>query len=298
MITIKFKDTFIKGFMLLASCLLLLASCDKVTDFEESYVSQHDQPNSGAPVIKAVYAVADADQLQPLHEVTPLQRVVITGENLNNLRSLKFNGVEADLSQTYTKLTEAVVQVPGGYVRASSDVVTYTTDMGTGTYTFIPAEVVYSFNLLQATQQQTDKNVSIEVTEQNTVCLHFSGMITEWSWVELSFAQPFSQISDAATVAQYNFAFEVQNTTGKALLGSGYEFAFNWDWNNSYRWNPGNGDGLDTNGQWQTVRCALDKMAPDGLSASGSDLVLNIGFQPDRDYEADFRLANFRIEKK
>ena len=95
-------------------------------------------------------------------------------------------------------------------------------------------------------------------------------------------------------MADYYFVFEVKNASGKALLSRGYEFAFNWNWNSSYRWNPG--EGFDTNGQWVKVRCPLEEMAPDGLT--GTDLVMNIGFQPYTDYEADFLLANFRIEKK
>lgn len=362
---------------------LTLVSCGDVTDMDDDYVVQHDQANGGAPVIKAVYAVADVEQETPLTEAAPGQRLCIVGENLNNLTSLKFNTVAADLSETYTMLTKAVVRVPSTFSKSHTNVIEYTTDMGTAQYTFyvtLPVAEIggllnefatagsqvelagknlqyYDFTLTlngqqlpltvgesnlsfripegtadnstfviswqdaygqtqtvempfrptndllfaditQAEQQQTDRSVSIDTSDMGMPCLHFQGTIAEYAWVELSFAQPFKEVCEASAVADYYFVFEVQNANGKPLLGSGYEFAWNWDWNNSYRWNPGDGEGLDTNGQWQTVRCPLEQMAPNGLGVAGSSMVLNVGFQPDRDYEADFRLANFRIVKK
>lgn len=380
----KIKGMVIVLPLYLFTLLPLATSCNNVTDYDDGYVSKHDMPNSGAPVISAVYAINDAEQLTPLTEAEPGQRICIVGENLNNLKGLKFNTIEADLDETYTELTKAVVLIPSTFSKAHENVIEYTTDMGTTTYKFIVAlpeaelygllnEFVtagseakvagrnlqyYDFTLTlngqplefsdisdsqltfnvpagtadnsvfaiswttpqgetktvtlpfrptndllfadlsQATQQQTDKHVTIEVSDQGTTCLHFYGTITEWSWVELSFSQPSKEICDAASVSQYYFVFEVQNTSGKPLLGSGYEFAWNWDWNNSYLWNPGNGMGLDTQSEWQTVRCPLELMAPNGVGTIDNELILNIGFQPYKDYDADFRLANFRIEKK
>lgn len=296
MITIKFKDTMTGGALLLASCILLLASCSKVTDYDEDYVPQHAQANSGAPVIKGIYAVADADQQKVLNEIVAGQRIAIAGENLNNLTSLKFNDVDADLNQTYTILTKAIVKVPDNYTNGDNNTITYTTPQGTTTYRIVPPVVVYRFDLAQAVQQLTDKNVSVETSQPGETCLHFQGVITEWSWVELSFARPVSDVLPKENMSDYNFVFEVKNADSKPLLGRGYEFAFNWNWNSSYRWRPGNGEGLDTKGQWVKVRCPLEEMVPNGFT--GTDIVLNIGFQPYRDYDADFRLANFRIEKK
>lgn len=271
-------------------------SCSKVTDYDEDYVPQHAQANSGAPVITGIYAVADADQQKVLNEIVAGQRIAIAGENLNNLISLKFNDVDADLNQTYTVLTKAIVKVPDNYTNGDNNTITYTTPQGTTTYRIVPPVVVYRFDLAQAIQQQTDKNVAVETDEQGQTCLHFSGTITEWSWVELSFARSFPAEMPTENMADYNFVFEVKNADSKPLLGRGYEFAFNWNWNSSYRWRPGNGEGLDTKGQWVKVRCPLEEMVPNGFT--GTDLVLNIGFQPYRDYDADFRLAYFRIEKK
>lgn len=369
--------------VLVCCCLTApLTSCDNVVETDDDdYVSQHAVANSGAPTISAVYTLTDTEQQTPITEAAPGQRLLIVGENLNNLQSLKFNTVEADLSQTFTALTKAVVKVPDGFSKAHENTIVYTTDQGTATYRFsvtLPEAEVYGLlnefseagtdvsvdgknlkyydftltlagsqlpltvaddklsfripegtpdnsmfviswqtvkgesrqvnlsfrptdsmlfaDITKATRQQTDRHVTIETDKQGLSCLHFQGLITEWSWVELSFSQSYSEICDAAAVSQYNFVFEVQTATGKPLLENGYEFAWNWDWDNSCRWNPG--DGFDTQGQWQTVRLPLEQMAPNGLGTAGSDMTLNIGFQPYRDYDADFRLANFRIVKK
>jgi len=370
-------------YILITLLALVVTACSNVVETDDDYVSGHNQPNTGAPVIRAVYAVTDGDLLTPLTEAAPGQRIAIVGDNLNNLRQLTFNTVAADLSETYTTLTKAVVKIPDTYSKAHENVISYTTDMGTATFRFavaLPVAEIYGLlnefcasgseasvagknlqyydftltlngqsvafttvtdtqlsfqipqqtpdnsvfvltwqtpqgetktvelpfrptnellfsDLTQTTRQQTDENVDIETTAEGTTCLHFLGTITEWSWVELSFAQPFADgVLPAADSDDYYFVFEVQTATGHPLLDTGYEFAWNWDWNNSYRWNPG--EGVDTKGQWQTVRCPLDEMAPRGLTADNDILTLNVGFQPYKDYEADFRLANFRIEKK
>lgn len=371
----------------IATCLVCcglaatVMSCSDVVDYNDGYTPADKKANTGAPVITAVYDVADTEQILSLTSAERGQRLCIVGENLNNLKSLTFNTIEADLSQTYTASTMAIVQVPEDYSKLRENTLIYTTDKGTATYSFsiaLPQAEVYGLlnefakagtdasvagknleyydftltlngeelpltvaddkltfhipegtpdnsvfiitwltpeddikrvelpfrhtdnllfaDLTKTAQQQTDRSVTVEMSDMGQPCLHFNGTITEWSWVELSFAQPFEEICSADAVSQYNFVFEVQNAEGKPLLDKGYEFAWNWDWNNSYRWNPG--EGFDTAGQWQTVRFPLEQMAPNGLTALGTDMVLNVGFQPYRDYEADFRLANFRIEKK
>lgn len=280
--------------VLVCCCTAIFTSCNDVVEIDDGYVASHTQPNAGAPVINGIYAVSDTEQQKVLNEIAGGQRIAIVGENLNDLTSLKFNNIEADLSETFTTLTKAIVKVPKGYTEGDENTITYTTAQGTTTYRIVPPVVVYRFDLTQAIQQQTDKNVSVETDGQGQISLHFVGTITEWSWVELSFARPFSDEIPKANVADYNFVFEVQNAVGKPMLDRGYEFALNWDWNKSYRWTPG--EGFDTNGQWVKVRCPLEEMVPNGFT--GTDFVLNIGFQPYKDCDADFRLANFRIETK
>ncbi|MBQ9652569.1 MAG: hypothetical protein IJV13_10260 [Prevotella sp.] len=374
MTTYKFIRT-----ALLVVCAMMLTACNNIVDLD-GWTSPHDIPNTGAPVIKAVYAVADVNMQTPLTAAEMGQSLAIVGENLNRLQSLKFNTVETDLNQTYTQSTKAVVTVPDTYSKNHENVIEYTTDMGSVKYSFyiaLPAAEVggllnefaepgtnvavngenleyydftltlddkelplsvegntLSFNIPQGTpdnsvfviswidaygeqqtvnmpfrptsdmlfddiskaeQEMTDRNVSIETGDLGTSCLHFSGTISEYAWVELSFEQPLAETYEAENVNLYNFVFEVKTAEGHPLLDTGYEFALNWDWDNSYRWNP---ETLDTEGGWQTVRCSLEQIAPNGLSAVDGKMTLNVGFQPYQDYDADFYLANFRIVKK
>lgn len=368
----------IKSLCVLGLLSLLCVACDNYADYDDNYIAADKQPNTGVPVITAVYDVTDLNS--PITEGRQGQTVCIEGRNLNNLKSVSFNTIAADTENTYTMSTRAIVTIPQGFSKEHVNTITYTTDMGTATFAFVvtlpeivvdgllnefqepgteatisgehfayydvsvllngqsvtlsaaddtglrfvvpegtpdnstvsvnwltaageamvvklplrPTEGLLYADLSAVERKMTDKNVTVETDAQGLTSLHFSGMITEWSWVELSFEKTMD-LSDAAVADRY-FVFEVQTRTGYPLLGKGYEFAWNWDWNNSYRWNPGEGAGLDTQSEWQTVRCPLEQMVSGEMSISGGSLVLNVGFQPDRDYEADFRLANFRIE--
>jgi len=77
---------------------------------------------------------------------------------------------------------------------------------------------------------------------------------------------------------------------------TGLQFCFNWG--DSYAWNPANGLGINTFGQWKTVCLPLAPMATKGISEPGKWQTMRIIFQPHAAYDADFRLANFRIVKK
>ena len=150
---------------------------------------------------------------------------------------------------------------------------------------------------------KTDRAASIEDDSQVTSCnsklgtnhLHISGTLKSWSWLELAISQtlPDLGISD---VADYCLVFEVLNAEDNRLLSSGYEFAWNSDWDHAYKWNPGSG--FTTGGKWQTVRIPLASFAPNGISSADNQMTLSFGFQPSETYKADFRLGNFRIQKK
>lgn len=386
-------------YYLLAAFALCLFSCSSGTDVNEGYIPADKQPNTGAPVITAVYKATDTQRATPITEAMPGDNIVIVGSNLNNLKKLSFNNVEADLSKTYTASNVANVSVPTAFEQTRNNQIEYTTDMGTATFAFVvtfPEMTVshlvnefaaggtvldivgenfdyYGFGLSEsaskvyydkkelkvdyvsaeglgvtlpatvadnskvtiewvdfrgttqkaelalrptagilfadmskAQRDKTDQCVTIEddskVTSTKSALgtkhLHFSGTISSYAWVELSFSQNLPDVGGVAKLGDYNFVFEVLTAEANPLLGKGHEFAWNWDWMNSYLWNPGNGNGLNTNGKWQTIRISLDELAPNGLGEVGEWSTLNIGFQPSEAYEADFRMGNFRIQKK
>ena len=383
--------------LLCLSLFFCLTGCKNDTDLDD-YTPDDRKENTGAPVISAVYDGADISLSLPITEGEPGQSLIITGQNLNNLKSLKFNNVEADLSKTYTMSTKANVSIPTTFSEERVNQIEYTTDKGTATYAFVvkfptlrisclsnefaatgtTVEIIgqnfdyYSFgqsganasvavngstakisyvsaeshgieipagtsdnsvitiswidfygvqqtaslnfrptkgilfaDLSKAQRDKTDQCVTIEDDSQvksttsalGTKHLHFSGTINSYAWVELSFSQNLPDVGDATKVSDYNFVFEVLTAEENPLLGKGHEFAWNWDWSNSYLWNPGDGAGLNTQGQWQTVRIPLSEIAPKGIGSTGEWSTLNIGFQPPEAYDADFRMGNFRIQK-
>ena len=384
--------------LLLCLTLLCLTGCKKESDIDD-YTPDDKKENTGAPVISAVYAGTDISLSTPITEGEPGQSLIITGQNLNNLKSLKFNGIEADLTKTYTMSTKANVSIPTTFSEERVNQIEYTTDKGTATYAFVvkfptlrishlsnefaaagtTVEIIgqnfdyYSFgqsganasvsingssvavsyatadalgieipagtpdnstividwvdfygvkqtasvafrptkcilfaDLSKAQRDKTDQCVTIEDDAQvksttsalGTKHLHFSGIINSYAWVELSFSQNLPDVGDASKVSDYYFVFEVLNAEDHPLLGKGHEFAWNWDWSHSYLWNPGDGAGLNTEGEWQTVRIPLSEIAPKGIGSTGEWSTLNIGFQPSEAYDADFRMGNFRIQKR
>jgi hypothetical protein len=130
--------------------------------------------------------------------------------------------------------------------------------------------------------------------------LHFTGSYNAWAWntIDLSCNMVNSGADvSASSIDNLVLKFELQTATNFPVTeDTGLQFCFNWG--DSYAWNPDDGLGINTLGQWQTVALPLAPMATKGISAPGSWQTLRIVFQPHTDYEADFRLANLRIAKK
>lgn len=377
---------------------LLLVSCNDIVDYDEGYIPAELMANSGAPLISAVYDAADTELTTPITEGNVGQMVIITGENLNHLQSVKFNTVSCDMLNVYSCLTRAYVQIPSTLSMEQQNKIELTTDQGTATFDFrVPfppltvtalacefqnagdsvTVVGSNFNLygfdsglstvmlgtqtlgvgsITATSMkvaipegtpdnsqltftwQTDgtpysqtlpfrptdyllfsdfSGVSINIDGQvqmavesdegigaqawlNQKNLHFTGTYGAWAWntVDLS----CNMVDAVGTVENdalddYVLKMEVLTPTNFPLTDqTGLQFCFNWG--DSYAWNPANGLGINTRGQWQTVSLPLAPMATKGIAAPGKWQTLRIVFQPHSNYEADFRLANMRIVKK
>lgn len=129
--------------------------------------------------------------------------------------------------------------------------------------------------------------------------LHFTGSYGAWAWntIDLSSNMIATPVVDNAALDNYVLKFELQTATNFPVTeNTGLQFCFNWG--DSYAWNPADGQGINTLGQWQTVALPLAPMATKGISAPNTWQTLRIIFQPHADYEADFRLANLRIVEK
>ena len=385
--------------------LFVCAGCDDIVDYEDGYTPAESLPNTGAPVITAVYDIQDTAMATPITEGEVGQTVRIEGRNLNHARSIKFNTVEADLSEVYTFSTGAIVQIPMELSLAQENCIEYTTDMGTARYDFaMPFPTVqvdgllcefanagdsvtilgrnfnlYAFgtsshvtlngtelglgtitstsmkaeipegtpdnstilvswtdgstgeamtatlpfrptnNLLYGGMNEAQFDVSgltmniesdhdalAEETSLGNPHMHFTGHVTAWSWNQFDLSQNLIDIDgvDVGTLPAkeldgYELKFEIYNSNNYPLTGgSTLESCFNWG--TRYVWNIGDGTGINTHGEWQTVTLPLAELAQNGFYGSpGSRWAsLSIVFKPDTDYDADFRMGNFRIEKK
>lgn len=115
---------------------LLLVSCNDIVDYDEGYTPAELMANSGAPLISAVYDAADTELTTPITEGNVGQMVIITGENLNHLQSVKFNTVSCDMQNVYSSLTRAYVQIPSTLSMEQQNKIELTTDQGTTTFDF------------------------------------------------------------------------------------------------------------------------------------------------------------------
>lgn len=384
-------------YILLLLCLssfFSFTSCDDIVNYNDGYTPAEQQNNSGAPVIKAVYDVADTAFTTPITQGTLGQIVVLVGENLNQVQAVSFNTVACDMKNVYTMATRAIVQIPSKLSTEQVNKIEYSTPQGTCNYDFLipfpdliisglaceftnagDSATVYGKNFdlydfeggVSAVQigsqtlgvgsvtaesmkflipEGTPENTNIHFSWQtngvsheadltfrpsqhllfgdfsgvsmskdgtlqmaiegddgigasswlNQKNMHFTGHYGAWAWntidlscnmVDVVVDNPDDYVLKMEVLTNANFPLTEQ---------TGLQFCFNWG--DSYSWNPANGLGINTRGQWQTVSLPLAPMATKGISEPGKWQTLRIIFQPHADYDADFRLANLRIVKK
>lgn len=379
---------------LFCNVVAVITSCDDIVNYDDNYTPADQIENTGAPVIKAVYDVADTAFAQPITQGTLNQTVVLTGENLNNARAISFNTVACDMKNVYTMGTKAIVQIPSKLSLEQVNKIEYTTDQGSTTFDFtipfpdltvsgllcefsnagdsvtingqnfdlydfeggtstvnigsqtlgvgsvtstsmkvlIPdgtpdnTEMVLNWKTNGAPHSATlsfrpsqyllfgdfsgispniGGSVKMAIEDDNGVGanawlnqknLHFTGSYSAWAWNTIDLSCNMIDLT-VENVADYVLKMEVLTQSNFPLTEqTGLQFCFNWG--DSYAWNPANGLGINTFGQWQTVTLPLAQMATKGISAPNTWQTLRIIFQPHTDYDADFRLANFRIVKK
>ncbi len=384
-------------YILLLLCLssfFSFTSCDDIVNYNDGYTPAEQQNNSGAPVIKAVYDVADTAFTTPITQGTLGQTVVLVGENLNQVQAVSFNTVACDMKNVYTMATRAIVQIPSKLSTEQVNKIEYSTPQGTCNYDFLipfpdliisglaceftnagDSATVYGKNFdlydfeggVSAVKigsqtlgvgsvtaesmkflipEGTPENTNIHFSWQtngvsheadltfrpsqhllfgdfsgvsmskdgtlqmaiegddgigasawlNQKNMHFTGHYGAWAWntldlscnmIDMVVDNPDDYVLKMEVLTNANFPLTEQ---------TGLQFCFNWG--DSFAWNPANGLGINTRGQWQTVSLPLAPMATKGISEPGKWQTLRIIFQPHADYDADFRLANLRIVKK
>lgn len=127
--------------------------------------------------------------------------------------------------------------------------------------------------------------------------LHFTGNFDAWAWNTYDISRNMIDAGDITNLDDYVLKFEVLTTNEHPLTeATGLKFCFNWG--DTYNWNPANGAGINTFGNWQTVTLPLAPMATKGISAACKWQTLRITMQPSAAYSADFCIGNIRIVKK
>ena len=127
----------LKSIIPIAALTLTLGACNNIVKYDDDYTPAEYQANTGAPVITAVYDVADTALTTPITEGSLGQMVRIVGRNLNNVQRICFNTVEANLADAYTYSTSANVTIPSRLSLEHVNKIEYTTDMGTTAYDFV-----------------------------------------------------------------------------------------------------------------------------------------------------------------
>lgn len=122
----------IKNIGLSAMALLALVSCSDVVD----YKIPDRTSNHGAPVISNIYDVQDTGFVAPLSEGVLNQMLHIKGENLANVKRVRFNDVEVDVRQVYATTTDAWVKIPRVIPTTQDDELVYETNVDSVKMTF------------------------------------------------------------------------------------------------------------------------------------------------------------------
>lgn len=123
-------------YTLLMAAVSLFTACSDVVDYDDNYTREDKVANAAAPSITAVYAVGDTAMATPITLGERNELVRITGKNLNNVKKITFNTVEADLSDVYTYSDGAVVRIPKQLSTEQVNKIEYTTDKGSTTFDF------------------------------------------------------------------------------------------------------------------------------------------------------------------
>ncbi len=144
---------------------------------------------------------------------------------------------------------------------------------------------------------EADGSVGGDASALGNPHMHITGTFDAWAWNTIDLSRNMIDAGDLTNLDDYVLKFEVLTANDYPLTeASPLKFTFNYG--SEYTWTPGDGLGLNTHGQWQTVTLPLAPMCSAPIPAPGTWNVLRIIFQPTAAYTADFRIGNLRIEHR
>ena len=111
-----------------------MTSCDDIVTYDDNY--DDGMTSTGAPVINAIYDSEDTEYTTPLESAVFEQMLVITGDNLAQVKKIMFNDVEMQLSEVYATREKAFMPVPRQIPENVTNKIVYETELGSTTFDF------------------------------------------------------------------------------------------------------------------------------------------------------------------
>lgn len=132
---IKVMDKIKNKYMyMLFMVSLAMASCNDIVTYDDNY--DDGMTSTGIPVINAIYDSEDTECTTPLDNAVFEQMIIITGNNLAQVKKIMFNDVEVKLSEVYATREKAFMPVPRQIPENVTNKITYETEFGTTTFDF------------------------------------------------------------------------------------------------------------------------------------------------------------------
>jgi len=118
----------IKLLSLSVAMAAMMSSCSDVVNYNDDVADIFAA--DGAPVITAIYDVADTESEHPIEGGSLNQMIRIAGKNLSHVREVTFNGISVDVSQIYATSENSYIKIPREIPEDVTNVLKYTTEQG------------------------------------------------------------------------------------------------------------------------------------------------------------------------
>lgn len=119
---------FVRAGLLFGALLTVFAACDDISEVDE-VLSKSNVPNTGAPVVNKIVMANDITGT-PIESAAFTQVIRLEGQNLNNVTSIRFNDIEADMGEIYSKYDVVLAKIPRKLPKTVTDRVYITTSDG------------------------------------------------------------------------------------------------------------------------------------------------------------------------
>lgn len=114
---------------IICACFVLpFAACDDITEVDD-VLAKENIPSNGMPQITKVVMAADLEG-KPIESAAFTEVVRIEGTNLGNVTSVRFNDIEVDLDEVYSRYDAVLAKVPRELPGTVTDRVYVTTPNG------------------------------------------------------------------------------------------------------------------------------------------------------------------------